>query len=130
MNINPQHVSFTGQRSAPGQDCRVEIVVNGQARELPRHEEVHNHSPSGFSWGFSGSGPAQLALAMCCELVGAERAESVYQTVKERLIAPIKLDTWIITGVQLARAIEAVEASTGLGQMATPSRRPGCRSAY
>src|SRR5467141_965015 len=31
---------------------------------LPLHLEARNHSPTGFAWGYGGSGPAQLALAL------------------------------------------------------------------
>ena len=33
-----------------------------------RSQKVYNHSPDGFDWGYGGSGPAQLALAICIEL--------------------------------------------------------------
>ena len=32
--------------------------------ELPLRLDLANHSPTGFEWGYLGSGPAQLALAM------------------------------------------------------------------
>lgn len=37
-----------------------------QVQELPLEPslKVCNHSPTGFEWGYSGSGPAQLALAI------------------------------------------------------------------
>jgi hypothetical protein len=34
---------------------------------LPLHLELLKHSPSGFAWGYGGSGPAQLALALLVE---------------------------------------------------------------
>jgi hypothetical protein len=30
-----------------------------------RSQKVQNHSPDGFEWGYRGSGPTQLALAIC-----------------------------------------------------------------
>jgi hypothetical protein len=45
-------------------------------------QQIMNHSPDGFSWGYNGSGPAQLALAICLELFGAEYATKVYQDFK------------------------------------------------
>jgi len=46
-----------------------------------------NHSPTGFNWGYGGSGPAQLALAIMLEL--RDRSD-FYQTLKWDLIARIR----------------------------------------
>src|SRR5262245_22144387 len=35
-----------------------------QRSPLPLCLELRNHSPTGFEWGYGGSGPAQLALAL------------------------------------------------------------------
>ena len=48
---------YRGQRSG----YAVDTTVNGRALN-PRFD-LWNHSPSGFEWGYGGSGPAQLALA-------------------------------------------------------------------
>lgn len=50
---------------------------------------LKNHSPSGFNWGFGGSGPAQLALALCLELMGEDKALQVYQDFKFKHIATL-----------------------------------------
>ncbi|MEM6734436.1 MAG: DUF6166 domain-containing protein [Bacteroidota bacterium] len=50
-------------------------------------QEFRNHSPDGFSWGYGGSGPAQLALAICVELFGEDLALNVYQSFKSKYIA-------------------------------------------
>lgn len=31
--------------------------------------DLRNHSPSGLNWGYGGSGPAQLALAILCHML-------------------------------------------------------------
>ncbi len=31
---------------------------------------LHNHSPDGFDWGYQGSGPAQLTLALVADALG------------------------------------------------------------
>jgi Family of unknown function (DUF6166) len=54
----------------------------------PRVDLV-NHSPSGFSWGYGGSGPCQTALAVLAHAVGDERALRLYQKFKEDRIAPL-----------------------------------------
>jgi hypothetical protein len=48
---------------------------------------VRNHSPTGYGWGFGGSGPAQLALALLVDAVGVERATRFYQRYKFDVVA-------------------------------------------
>ena len=41
------------------------------------------HSPTGFEWGYVGSGPAQLSLALLADALGDdERAQDLYQQFK------------------------------------------------
>ncbi|MCG8386125.1 MAG: DUF6166 domain-containing protein [Cytophagales bacterium] len=57
---------------------------------LPNESLKHkNHSPNGFAWRYGGSGPAQLALAICLELFDIETALEVYQDFKWKYIAVI-----------------------------------------
>lgn len=46
-----------------------------------------NHSPNGFSWGYSGSGPAQLALSICMSLY--DDPMPYYQKFKQHFIAEL-----------------------------------------
>jgi len=48
---------------------------------------VIDHSPDGFCWGYGGSGPAQLALAICLKLLGRDKAIECYQDFKSKLVA-------------------------------------------
>lgn len=52
----------------------------------PRYD-LRRHSPNGFAWGYHGSGPAQLALALLADVVGGVQALELYQTFKSRVIA-------------------------------------------
>jgi hypothetical protein len=45
-------------------------------------QKIRNHSSSGFNWGYNGSGPAQLSLAICLELFGSEYGKKIYQDFK------------------------------------------------
>lgn len=40
--------------------CVVQVVVNGRRRALRPRNDIRDHSPTGFEWGYGGSGPAQL----------------------------------------------------------------------
>jgi hypothetical protein len=46
-----------------------------------------NHSPDGFAWGYSGSGPAQLALAILLRLTDKRTAVANHQMFKTDVIA-------------------------------------------
>lgn len=50
-------------------------------------QEVYNHSPDGFEWGYGGSGPAQLALAILLDLYAKEEALRAYQEFKWKFVA-------------------------------------------
>jgi hypothetical protein len=50
-------------------------------------QHFYNHSPDGFSHGYGGSGPAQLALAVMLKLTGYSNN---YQQFKWKYIAPLK----------------------------------------
>jgi hypothetical protein len=102
--IDPLLVTFNGVRTKEG--TQVHIVVDGVARPLPFHLAVRAHSPDGFEWGYGGSGPSQLALAMCVELLGPQEALKVYELVKDRLIAPIQGHKWAIRAGEILDIVE------------------------
>lgn len=47
-----------------------QIWLNGEYLSPQKSQAKVNHSPDGFNWGYGGSGPAQLALAICMKLYG------------------------------------------------------------
>ena len=76
-------------------------------RPLPLHLEVRGHSPTGFAWGYGGSGPAQLALALLTDATGDEDlALRHYQELRRQFVAWWK-DDWSIT----AREVRAFVAN-------------------
>jgi hypothetical protein len=70
----------------------VALVEYGVARPLPERQDVYNHSPDGFSWGYQGSGPAQLALAILCDAIGRSEAVRWHQDFKRAHIATLAAD--------------------------------------
>lgn len=77
------------------------VYVNGQP--LAPRLDLREHSPTGFDWGYAGSGPAQLALAILAEHAGDEVALEQYCAFKQDMIAPIDADHWVLTGEQIDR---------------------------
>jgi hypothetical protein len=70
----------------------VAVVEYGRERPLPVRLDVYNHSPDGFSWGYQGSGPAQLALAILCDAIGKHEAVRWHQDFKRDHIARLAPD--------------------------------------
>ena len=51
-------------------------------------QQIRNHSPDGFCWGYGGSGPAQLALAILYAITGdREKSLRYYQDFKWDFVA-------------------------------------------
>jgi hypothetical protein len=48
---------------------------------------ITRHSPSGFEWGYGGSGPADFALNILSVYIGQEMAEELYQEFKFEIIS-------------------------------------------
>lgn len=74
-------------------------MPNGDPIELSpkQSQELYNHSPDGFQWGYSGSGPAQLALALLLDATNdREIALAFYQAFKWEKVAGWG-DSWSIT---------------------------------
>ena len=56
------------------------------------------HSPDGHAWGYSGSGPTQLAYDILVDLVGSEIGRAVYMAFREQFIAPLDQNAgWELT---------------------------------
>jgi hypothetical protein len=107
---------YVGQRLADG-TCEVWVETPRKRGEqpirkpLPLHSEIRAHSPTGFSWGYGGSGPAQLALALLTDaLADKEQALRHYQTFKWAYVSHW-MQSWTIT----AREVRNFAASQEVG---------------
>lgn len=68
--------------------CRRE---NGDVQTNIPHRKVY-HSPTGFEWGYAGSGPAELALNTLLMLIGEDLAFDLHQDFKRDFIAGMPKD--------------------------------------
>ena len=71
-------------------------------------QKLKNHSPDGFSWGYDGSGPAQLALAILLEITKDEDFSlKKYQDFKRDIICDLPVEkNFAIDGKQVLEWIE------------------------
>lgn len=85
--------SFRGLRQPSG----AQVYLAGRPLPLPPlnpRTEVR-HSPTGFEWGYTGSGPAELARALLIAVAPADpvvRTGACYQRFKEEIVARLPRD--------------------------------------
>ena len=113
---------YRGVRHADG-SCAVTVEESSSSsptpeaakvsRPLPLHLELGNHSPTGFAWGYGGSGPAQLALAILMDATGETTlALRHYQNFKFSFVADWE-DSWHITQREIQSYVIAQESLAG-----------------
>jgi hypothetical protein len=78
--------------------CGPQLVSKDDNLFLPGpSQKLYNHSPDGFNWGYGGSGPAQLALALLYDVTGdQELSIKEHQHFKRTFVAGWG-DEWQIT---------------------------------
>ena len=107
-------------------DDSVEYVgfrVDGQAvvLNLSKHRrlsperslDVVNHSPTGFEWGYTGSGPAQLACGLLLDYYDdAQIAQEHYIAFRNHVISQLECDgpaaCWHLTGEEIDAAMATI----------------------
>jgi hypothetical protein len=84
------------------------VFIDGKELLPAESQAIFNHSPDGFMWGYGGSGPAQLALAILLKMGLEDRvAVKLHQKFKFHVIAKFpqnsdfeidleKVETWIV----------------------------------
>ncbi len=88
------------------------VTVNG--RSLNPRPDLWNHSPTGFEWGYAGSGPAQLALALLSDHFGDDdQALAQYHEFKHAVVAGLDKRGWTLTSGQIQQHLEALHPKGG-----------------
>jgi hypothetical protein len=83
------------------------VTANG--RPLNPRLDLRKHSPTGFEWGYCGSGPAQLALAILADhLVNDEQALDFYQRFKWAVIAELPKRGWTLSSDQIQKTLQSL----------------------
>jgi Family of unknown function (DUF6166) len=126
MAMRPGLRYYVGGRT---RDQKVWVGVRGPTdprhRDLNPRNDLFNHSPDGFEYGYTGSGPAQLALAIVADHLKHNPQDVQYaikiarlddaipestdklalrchQAFKFAVIASLKGDSWQLTSEQVS----------------------------
>lgn len=111
MNPSPHPLRYRGHRSP---FAVVELQrPDGTWSPLPSRRDLHDHSPTGFEWGYGGSGPAQLALALAASRLLDWEALAIYQDLKRALVANFEGNEWQLEGAQLDELLGELRAAAG-----------------
>lgn len=106
-------VIYAGEYRKIGERWRVRR--NGVALHPGPAFALRKHSPAGFSWGYCGSGPAQLALALLLDVVGEEKALAWYQDFKAEVVAGWPQEGgWVLTEEAIRLWVESHEENPPL----------------
>jgi hypothetical protein len=71
-----------------GQYQNRRVWLFGKELTIERSYKLRKHSIS-FDWGYGGSAPAQLSLAICLEIFSERKALKIYQQFKKMYVSPL-----------------------------------------
>ena len=92
--------TYKGHRCGHAAD----VTVNG--KPLDPRLDLWNHSPTGFQWGYGGSGPAQLALALLADYLGDDEQAVALCKLSPRLrLSPRYREKFEAVGWQFGRSV-------------------------
>ena len=105
---------YFGQRSHDRCEvfcCEGEPDYGLSPLDLAGSLSIRNHSPAGWEWGYGGSGPAQLALAILFHATGSQsQAERYYQRFKGAYVCHFPSDSWQLAKATVSRWLNRVIA--------------------
>jgi hypothetical protein len=105
---------YEGKRA----DGFVRVLADGKLLHPGPSQRIENHSPTGFEWGYAGSGPAQLALAILLDYFQftqteepKRKAQMLHQDFKFAFVCQFPKAGWTLTGDQIDGWLQAVSAA-------------------
>ena len=97
---------MSGSKRSIG-DIRCIRLANGTAQVVGVSRRIVRHSPTGFEFGYAGSGPADLALNTLFEATGdREFADRHHQDFKREFVEPLPYEGGTIRGAEVCAWIE------------------------
>lgn len=99
---------YRGRRDPSAQvGDEVEVIVDGES--LDYRYDLLSASPSGFEWGYGGSGPAQLAIAILAHAYDDAVAGDLYQRFKREVVSELPEEVWTLTKQDLETWREVID---------------------
>ena len=118
----PKQLTYHLIRDGAGPRVMVQDLMAHTQHRLEPDQSQHlvNHSPDGFEWGYAGSGPAQLALAILADWLERNNilpslALQWYQDFKDTFIATMPEAGGSITSNQIENFIYHEKSQTARG---------------
>lgn len=93
---------YRGRRGPGG------TVVTVDGRPLDPRTDLRDFHAAGFEWGYEGSGPSQLALAILADLHGDGVALRDHRAFMQAVICDLEGDDWTLSAEQIAERAEQV----------------------
>ena len=95
------------------------VIVTVDGRRLNPRLDLWNHSPTGFEWGYGGSGPAQLALAILADhCVSDTEAFNFHHRYKWAVIAELPR-RWTVTSDEIDAVLQKLREQESVLEGAT-----------
>jgi Family of unknown function (DUF6166) len=118
-------IAYRGRRTPRATIVEAQTPAGAWHRLDPRLD-LHNHSPTGFEWGYGGSGPAQLALALAASRLPDHLAHTLHQRLKWTLVAGLDREhDWHLPAGNLDSLLATVLSADIAIDIARCPRHPG-----
>ena len=101
--MNKQYYIY---RDKSGDVIAAVISLEDDKLKYALEHKVH-HSPTGFEFGYEGSGPAELARSILWDYLGEEPMPGLYQEFKRQFIAPVKEEFFIISDYSIQEFLKS-----------------------
>lgn len=100
--------------NADDSDEQVWFIRDSEVGLLEPREDLADHSSAGLSWGCSGTGAAQLSIAILMEVLNDwPRVERIYLEFMDQLVMRIPQGrNWILEGAVVLRIVHRIERSS------------------
>ncbi|WP_020472342.1 DUF6166 domain-containing protein [Zavarzinella formosa] len=103
---------YVGDRTPDG--CEVMVLDmnhEGGGYPLDPRFDLRRHSPDGFEFGFSGSGPSQLSLAILADVLGDDKmADKLHIDFKNKVISRLDGNTFSLSEEDVRLAVAELAA--------------------
>ena len=102
---------YKGHRDADG----LALIAVHEGDDPIGRPIVHHvrHSPTGFEWGYGGSGPSDTARCILIDYLGHDVAPIVYQRFKALVVQEFDAE-WELTAERIEAALTAIRATDGI----------------